>query len=65
MSIQAQIHDAIARKGWSRTSEESGIDRVVLHRAFAKKGERGPALRTVERVLPALGLELILQERAK
>jgi len=62
VSILDQIGAAIKRNGWSRTARESGVDRTPLHRAFGNKPLKGTSLKTIERVLPALGLELTVRK---
>lgn len=65
MTVVSEIRAAIVRMGWSETARRSGVDRTVLHRTFAEKPRKGPSLRTIERVLPALGLELAVRERGQ
>lgn len=61
MTIIEQIRAGIERIGWSETSRRCGVDRTVLHRTFGNN-PRGPSLRTIQRVLPALGLELSIRK---
>lgn len=53
---------AIERIGVCEVARLSGVDRVVLWRAFSKNGRGHPTLTTIERVLPHVGLELAVRE---
>ncbi len=62
MTVVEQIRAGIERLGWSETARRCGVDRTQLHRAFGHNPRKGTSLRTIERVLPALGLELTVKE---
>ena len=62
MNVLAGIREAIERIGWSETARLSGVDRTTLHRCFGRNGRGHPALATIERVLPHVGLELTVTE---
>jgi DNA-binding phage protein len=65
IGVVREIGLAIEREGWSATSKRSGVDRTELHRAFGRHGRGHPTLRTIERVIPHVGLELTAREVAR
>jgi DNA-binding phage protein len=60
--ILDRIREEIEARGWSKVAEQSGVDRVNLHRVFGPNGRGRPNMTTLERVLPHLGLELQVTE---
>lgn len=60
-AIVAAIRPAIEQLGWSETARRCGLHRTHLHHAFGRNADRTPKLQTIERVLPALGLQLTVQ----
>jgi DNA-binding phage protein len=60
--VISDIGLAIERIGFREASRRSGVERAALHRAFSRNGRGHPTLRTLERVLPHLGLRLAVVE---
>jgi len=63
VTVLSDIRAAITAMGWSETARRSGVDRVTLHRVFGENGRGHPTLETIERVLPTLGLNLVVVPR--
>lgn len=59
-----QIEAGIRRVGWGEVARLSGLRRENLHRAFGAK-TNSPNLRTIQAVLPHIGLELTVREIEK
>lgn len=57
------IRARVEQVGWSKAARLAGIDRCNLHRSLGPRSAQFPAsLRTLQKLLPVLGLELTVKE---
>ena len=69
MAIMSKISDRLRQaiekgpKSRYRLWQETGIEQAVLSRFMA--GTRGLSIETIEKLAPALGFELVLQEKKR
>lgn len=59
----ALIRARVEQIGWSESARRAGVDRCNLHRSLGPRSAQFPAsLRTLQKLLPAIGLELTVKE---
>lgn len=59
----AIIRERVEQVGWSEAARRAGVDRCNLHRSLGPRHAQFPAsLRTLQKLLPAIGLELTVKE---